>query len=91
MLCEPVLSCVSFATSVALERLQARVRHHVTTQLTRRSGSVVALVTLERLFSCVHPHHVNFQLISCNAGKLACCASARLFLRVGSFVALQIA
>ena len=91
MLCEPVLSCVSFATSVALERLQARVRHHVTTQLTRRSGSVVALVTLERLFSCVDPHYVHFQITSCNAGILASCASVRLFPRVGSFVILKIA
>ena len=82
---------VSFAALVALERLRPHVGPRVTLQLTRRNASVVALVTLEWLFSCVIGHHVNFQLISCNAGKLACCASARLFLRVGSFVALQIA
>ena len=43
----------------------------------------------ERLFSCVHPYHVPFQLSSCNAGKFASFASVRLFPRVGSFVPLQ--
>ena len=91
MLCEVNLMLVSFAAFVALERSLARVCPHVALQLTRRSAGVVALVTLERLFSCVVPHHVQFQLTSCNAGKLACCASVRLFPRVGSFVLLQIA
>ena len=91
MLCAQVLSCVSFAAFVALERSLPRVRPHVAPQLTRSCRSVVALVTLERLFSCVVPHHVHFQLISCNTGKLASCASVRLFPRVGSFVILKIA
>ena len=91
MLCEIPLLFVSFAASVALERPLPRVRSNVALQIIRLSASIIALVTLEWLFSCVIGHHVNFQLISCNAGKLACCASARLFLRVGSFVALQIA
>ena len=82
MLCEFSLLFVSFAASVALERPLPRVLPHVALQLTRRRGSKVALVTLERLLSCVHPHHVIFQLTSCNAGKLASCASLRLFPRV---------
>ena len=81
---------VSFAALVALERLRPHVGPRVTLQLTRRNASVVALVTLERLFSRVVPHHVIFQLTSCNAGKLARCASVRLFPRVGSFVLLQV-
>ena len=91
MLCEVNLLFVSFAASIALERLLPRVRPHVALQVTRRSASIIALVTLERPFSCVVAHHVNFQLTSCNAGKPARCASVRLFPRVGPFVALQIA
>ena len=89
MFCEIILLCVSFAAFVAPERLFPTVRPHVTLQMTRRSASVVALVTLEWLFSCMLPHHVNFQLLSSNAGKLAYCASVRFFPRVGSFVLLQ--
>ena len=44
---------VCFAASVALERLLPRVRPHVALQLTRRSGSKDALVTLEWLFASV--------------------------------------
>ena len=91
MFCELVFSAVSFAALVALEKLLPSVRYRVLLQVTRRSASVVALVTLVCLFSCVLPHHVNFQLTSCNAGKLAHCASVRLFSRVGPFVLLQIA
>ena len=82
---------VCFAALVALERLLPRVRPHVLLQITRRNASVIALVTLEWLFPCVHPHHVIFQLTSFNAGKLARCASLRLFFRVGPFVRIQIA
>ena len=91
MLRELVLSCVRFAALVALERLLPSVRHHVALQVTKRSASVIALVTLERLFTCMLPHHVPFQLTSCNAGKLAPCASVRLFTRVGPFMGLEIA
>ena len=91
MLCKQVLLCVSFAAFVALERLLPGVRSNVALQMTRRSASVIALVTLEWLFSCVHPHHVLFQMTSLNAGKLALCASVGLFARVGSFVLLQMA
>ena len=82
---------VCFAALVALERLLPRVRPNVLLQVTIRSTSEVALVTLERPFSRVHPHHVLFQFKSCNAGKLARCASVWLFPRVGPFVLLQMA
>ena len=71
MFCEIVLLCVSFVALVALERLLPSVGYHVDLQSTRRSASEVALVTLVWLFSCVLPHHVNFQFISSYAGKLA--------------------
>ena len=90
MFCEIVLLCVSFVALVALERLLPSVRYHVLLQSFRSSASVVALVALVWLFSCVLPHHVNFQISSFNAGILAHCASVRLFSRVGSFVVLQI-
>ena len=89
MFCKIVLSCVSFAALVALERLLPSVCHHVVLQLTRRNTSVIALVTLEWLFFSVLPHHVIFQMAILNAGILAHCASVRLFSRVGPFVALQ--
>ena len=90
MYCELVLLCVSFVAFVALERLLPSVRYHVDLQVTRRSASVVALVTLVWLFSCMLPHYVLFQLTRLNAGKFAHCASVGLFPRVGSFVLLQI-
>ena len=89
MFCEILFVFVSFVALVALERLFSSVGYHVLLQVTRRGANVVALVTLVRLFSCVLHHHVNFQLTSCNAGKLAHCAYVRLFSRVGSFVLLQ--
>ena len=64
MLCEQVLSCVSFTAFVALESLLPRVRHYVLLQMTRLSASIVALVTLEMLFSCVLRNNVNFQHLS---------------------------
>ena len=81
---------VSFAASVALERLFPSVRPHVALQMTRRNTSVVALVTLVWLFPRMLPHHVIFQMISCSAGKLTHCASVRLSPGVGSFVPPQI-
>ena len=91
VLCKIHLVFVSFGTSVALERLLPRVRPHVLLQVTRRSASIIALVALEWLFSCVIHHHVNFQLTSSNAGKLARRASVRLFSRVRPLVPLQVA
>ena len=79
MFCELIFSVVSFAAFVAPERLLSSVRPHVLQQVTRSSASEVALVTLVWLFSCVLPHQVIFQIISLNAGKLAHCASVRLF------------
>ena len=91
MFCELAVSSVSFAAFVAPERLFPSVRPHVTLQVIRSSAKEVTLVTLEWLFSCVLTHHVNFQLIRCNAGKLTHCASVRLFARMGPFVLLQTA
>ena len=91
MFCELSFSFVLFTALVAPERPLSSVRSHVTLQLAKSNATEVALVTLVWLFSCVHPHHVLFQLTSCNAGKLARCASVRLFPRMGSFVLLQIA
>ena len=85
------LVCVSFIASVALEGFHPSVRPNVLLQITRRRAGMVALVTLERLFSCVDPHYVHFQITSCNAGILASCASVRLFPRVGPFVLFQFA
>ena len=90
MFCELAISLVSFASLVALERLLPTVRSHVALQITRRSTIEVALVTLEWPFSCVHHHHVNFQMASLNAGVLTHCASVRLFPRVGPFVLFEI-
>ena len=67
MFCELPLSSVSFAAFVAPERLFPTVRLHVALQLKRRSANEITLVTLEWLFSCVLPHHVNFQMLSLNA------------------------
>ena len=89
MLCELTLLPVRFAASIAPERLLSTVRHRVALQITGRCASVIALVTLVWLFSCVVPHCVIFQMTSCNTGKLAHCASVGLFPRVGSFVLLQ--
>ena len=76
---------------VALEWSLPRVRPHVPLQITRFSASIVALVTFERLLSCVLPHHVKFQITSLNARILACCASVWLFTRVRLLVPLQLA
>ena len=90
MSCEIAFLCECFAAFVALERPLPRVRPHVALQMTRLSKSGAALVTLERLLSCVVPHHVHFQFTSLNTGKLARCASVRLFPWVGPFVLNQI-
>ena len=90
MFCENIFSCVSFAALIALERPLPSVRYIVALQMTSGSASVVALVTLVWLFSCMLHHHVLFQIACCNAGELAHCASLRLFTRVGPFVPHQI-
>ena len=83
MFCEILFVFVSFVACGAPEILLPSVSYHVALQITRRGASVVALVTLVWLFSCVVPHHVNSQLTSLNTGKIAHSASVRLFPRVG--------
>ena len=57
----------SFNPLVALEWSFPSVRSHVLLQMTGFGASVVALVTFERLFSCMLPHCVNFQISCCYA------------------------
>ena len=71
MFCKIFLIYVSLAALFALEWSLPRVRPHVSLQITRSSASVVALVTFEWLFFGVLSHHMNFQLIICNAGIFA--------------------
>ena len=91
MACEAPLLFEIFITLVALEWFFPRVRPHVPLQSIRSSTSVVALVTFERLLSCVLPHHVNFQIAGLNARILARCAPLWLFTRVRHLVLHQIA
>ena len=86
MLWEQVLLRVSFAAFVALERLHPRVLHHVATQVTRVYASIIALVTLKRLVSSMHPHYVLFHITSVNFRMLW----EKVLLRVSfaTFVAL---
>ena len=91
MLFESSLVCVSLVALIALEWSLPSVLPHVLLQITRRSASVVALVTFERPFPCVHRHHVNFQITSLNARILARCASLWLLTRVRLLVDLQVA
>ena len=76
---EVPLQCESFIALVALEESLPSVRSQVSLQSVRSSASVVALFTFERLLSCVHPHHVNFQMSSSDARILAHCAPVWLF------------
>ena len=89
MACEALLMFERFIALVALEWFFPNVLHHVLLQITRRSACIVALVTLERLFSGVLCHHVNLQITNCNARILARCASVWLFFRVRPLVSLQ--
>ena len=91
MACETPLLFESFITLVALEWSLPSVPSHVFLQITRSSASIVALVTFERLFSCVHGHYVNFQSASSDARIRAPRASLWLFTRVRFLVSLQVA
>ena len=82
---------VSFVALVALEWSLPRVRPRVPLQITRRSASIVALVTLERPLSWVLPHHVIFQVTRLNARIIAWSAPVWLFTRVRLLVTLQAA
>ena len=75
MACEAPLLFKRFITLVALEWLFSSVLLHVFLQMIRSSASIAALVTFERLFSFMLPHHVNFQITSFNARILACSSS----------------
>ena len=66
-----LLMFVSLAALAAPEWSRPSVRLHVLLQIARRSTSVVALVTFERLLSCVHPHHMNFQTTRSSARIIA--------------------
>ena len=81
----------SFIALVAREWSLHGMPLHVPLQITILSGSVIALVTFEWLLSCVHPHHVNFQLTRLNACIIAWGAPLWLFSRVCSLVGLQLA
>ena len=83
------LSFVGLAALVALEWSLPRVRPHVPLQSGRLSASVVALVTFERLLSCMLKHCVEFQISSCDARIIASYASVWLFTRVRLLVPLQ--
>ena len=82
---------VSLAALFALEWSLPGVFLHVALQSKRLSGSVVALITLERLFSGVLHYHVGFQIARLNGRIIARCASVWLFTRVRSLVRLQVA
>ena len=82
----------ALVTLVRLVRLFSRVlQHDVAFQLTGFYARILARTAPLWLFPCVFPHHVNSQIISLIARKLACCASVRLFSGVCIFVLLQVA
>ena len=68
MACEALLMFERFITFVALEWLLPSVLPHVALQSIRSGASIVALITFERLLSCVLHHHVSFQTARLNAG-----------------------
>ena len=59
---------VGIAAMVALEWSLPGVLPHVALQSIRSGASIVALITFERLLSCVLHHHVSFQTARLNAG-----------------------
>ena len=88
MPCEAIFPFESFIALVANEWSLHGMRLYVALQMTSCSASVVALVTFERLLSCVHPHHVNFQITRSNARILARCTPMWLFTSVSLVVPL---
>ena len=75
---------------VTLEWLLSSMCLHVPFQIVRGSASITAPVTLVLLFSCMLRPNVAFQMTSCDAGKLANCATVKFFSRVGPFVQFQV-
>ena len=63
----------------------------VALQMNQLSASVIAQVTFEWLLSCVHPHHVSFQIAKLNARIIARGAPLWLFTGVRLLVLNQIA
>ena len=70
MSCEALFPFESLIAMVELEGFLQSMLHHVPMQFTRSRVNVVALVAFERLFFCMLPHNMNFQLHSLNARKL---------------------
>ena len=117
MLREMIHLLESLATFFSFERSFPSVYSLVLLQITRRSGGVVALVTLKWFLSRMCPHvlfhvtwgnasiaalvtlvwlffsmlnsHLAFKITSCDAGKLANCATVKFFSRVCPFVRFQ--
>ena len=74
---------------VTLEWLLSTMCPHVCFQIERGNASKAALVTLVWLFSGMLKPHVLFHMTSCDAGKLANCATVKFFSRVCPFVRFQ--
>ena len=74
---------------VTLEWLLPSMCPHVTFHATGGIASIAALVTLVCLFSSMLNPHVSFHVASCDAGKLANCATVKFFSRVRTFVRFQ--
>ena len=71
---------------VTLEWLLSSMCPHVPFHVARGKASIAALVTIVWLFSSMLNPHVMFQVASCDAGKLANCATVKFFSRMGSLV-----
>ena len=71
---------------VTLEWLLSSMCPHVPFHVARGKASIAALVTIVWLFSSMLNPHVMFQVASCDAGKLANCATVKFFSRTGSLV-----
>ena len=72
-----------------LEWLLSSMCPHVCFQITRGNASIAALLTLVWLFSSMLHPYVAFKIASCDAGKLANCATVKFFSRVCPFVRFQ--
>ena len=79
MFCKIFLSGVNLAALIALEWSLPSVHPRMPLQITRLSGCIVALVTLERFLLCMLPRYMEFQLASSDARILARGASLWLF------------
>ena len=90
MLLQITRTCRGKVALVSLEWLLSNMLSpHVTFQIARGGASIAALVTLVWLFFSMLNPHVAFKITSCDAGKLANCATVNFFSRVGPFVRFQ--